>query len=395
MSRRSKKLYYFDNNATTLIYDKHIRDAIIAWIDCGNPSNTLHEMGMIAREKIEECRSLIATDMKVKPEEIYFTSGATESNNIIIQGIIKKYLKKGGKYTVIASSFEHHSVLNIFKHYQHNPSLEVIFIEPNQDIDSPYYGCIDPSHVEKAIQNAKNQVILVSIMHANNETGSIQQIAEIGTITNKYKVFFHTDATQTMGKYIIHPHTINVNALSFSGHKFHGPKGIGCLFVSEGTEFENLSYGGEQEFEKRPGTENVSGIVGMTYALLLAHNNREKKNKEMLLKKIWILKNLKDKFKFQLVSPHIKNTLPNTIFIMLNDIQTCNKTITSQLNNLSICVGVGSACQTGKLSHVLESMKVPTKDKDKVIRISLSDYTKLSECDYLVSNLTKIVKKNS
>lgn len=392
-------MYYFDNNSTTLIYDENVKNEITNWISCGNPSNILHTYGQLAKDKIDLCRNIIAKKLSVFPDEIYFTSGATESNNISIQGIINNYLndnKENKIYTIITSTFEHPSVLNIFKNYQNNPNLNIVYLNPELDKNNEYYGCINPDKIENIIQenhsNSKH-VIFISIMHANNETGAINDIYKIGQITRKYGILFHCDATQSIGKYLIKPKEYNIHFMSFSGHKFHGPKGIGCLYMSKDVTLTNLCFGGEQEFHKRPGTENVANIAGITAAFISSHEDRDDKNKKLYEKKIFILKNLKNKTNFDIIGPTLQKTLPNTLLLMLHDIKKCNVTFVKELNTRGICISVGSACQTGKQSHVLNSMNIPEENRIKIIRISLSDYNTIDECKYLVANIIDILKQ--
>lgn len=396
------KIFYFDNNSTTLIYDKDIKDEIMEWISCGNPSNILHVAGIAAHNKIKEAREQISQELKIDPSELYFTSGATESNNIIIQGFIKEYIQKHPteKFCVLTSAFEHPSVLAVIKNLASiNTQLVPIFVNPVWDTKNKYYGTISAEDIEEAIKKAPHKVIFMSIMHANNETGAVQNLSEIGKIAKKYDIFFHCDATQSLGKYVLHPKEHGINAMSFSGHKFHGPKGIGGLYINDHknsttSKICNLCYGGDQEFTKRPGTENVSNIAGLAKALQKAHTNRDEKNKRLQTLKKWIIHNIGKYERVFIVGP-IDDTLclPNTILIGFPDLVTCNKDFVEILNQRKICVSVGSACKTGKTSHVLEAMKIDDKYKNKIIRISLSDYTTKDECEYLVENIIGILKR--
>jgi len=391
------KIYYFDNNATTFIYDKQMPKEIMKWINCGNPSNNLHIAGKLARQKIDECRKLISDDLMVESESILFTSGATEANNIIIQGIINKHLRAQPteKYTIITTNFEHPSVLNIFKHYIDIGSnrIDVKFVDIISDTSSKYYGSIDPDDIENAIETSVHKVILLSVMYANNETGAIQDIEKIGQIAKKHNVFFHSDATQAIGKFIIHPKELNIDSITFSGHKFHAPKGIGCLYMKHKCEIEKLCYGGEQEHEYRPGTENTAFIVALAIALKNAHTNREQKTKDLYKLRNYIKKELKE-IDVISIEPTFGVT-PNTLLVIVKGIDTCNKNFATELSNvMHICVGVSSACQTKSSSHVLEAMKIDENNRDKIIRISMSDYTTFGECEYLVDCFKKLVQKH-
>lgn len=391
------KIYYFDNNATTFVYEKSILDEITKWINCGNPSNNLHIAGRLARGKIEECRKFVADDLQVEPENILFTGSATEANNIIIQGIIGQYLKKHPTeiYTIITTNFEHPSVLNVFKHYEEVGSnrIDVKIVDIITNKNDPYYGSVSPTDIENAIKYAEHKVILLSVMYANNETGAIQNIAEIGKIAKKYGVFFHSDITQAIGKFVIHPKELNVDSVTFSGHKFHAPKGIGVLYMKKKCEIEKLCYGGEQEKSYRAGTENVAFIVALTMALKIAHTNRDTKTKDLYKLRNYIKKKLNE-MDIDVIEPKYGVT-PNTLLIIVKGIDTCNKSFAIELSNkYKICAGVSSACQTTHNSHVLEAMKINDKNKDKIIRISMSDYTTKGECEYLIKCIKELVDKH-
>ncbi len=392
--KKYNKIVYFDNNATTLIYDNDVKKIINDWLSCGNPANNMHQLGMDAKNKIEQCRKVIADDLDVSPDEIQFCAGATEANNIIIQGIIKYYLNNTtDNYTIITSAYEHSSVINIFKSYEKNNRLEVIYVRPNLNPNSDNFTCINPEDVELAISKAKNKVLLISIMYANNECGAINNIQTIGEIAKKHNIFFHTDATQAIGKYIVHPKLLNVDALSFSGHKFHGAKGIGCFYISNKfiDKFEKVYYGGDQE-KLRSGTENVSGIAGMTVALMKCHQNRKEKNEKLLAMKNLIVTKLKQNEKVVVFSSkNNNNVLPNTLYLVFPEAKKCNKFWCEELSKRGICIGVGSACQTGKISHVVESLGL-TKYKTNVLRVSLCDYNTPEECEYFIKNILEVLE---
>ena len=393
-----RNFYYFDNNSTSLIYDRSVLDRIMDWISCGNPSNILHDFGQMAHDQIQICHHRIAADMLVKPSEIYFTSGATESNNLIIQGVIHYYQKKlrskSSKVGVVTSSFEHPSVIQLLKHMEKENNLHVAYVEPCSDKNDPEFGTIKVEDVETAINQSPVPIVLVTIMYANNETGAVQNIRRIGKLCHRHKIFFHTDATQGLGKFIMRPKRDHVDAVSFSGHKFHGPKGIGGLYIDAAHhDWYCLCYGGEQEDSKRPGTENVASIVGMTAALELIHTDRGLKNLQMLQKRRFIFDRLSRRTEVIMLGASEDKSLPNTLYLLLKKLGNCNKQLVQELNRRKIYISVGSACQTGHVSHVLSAIKVPKKDWKKVIRISLSDYTSMDECRYLVTNLIKALNK--
>lgn len=390
------KLYYFDNNATTFVHDNEVSGEIMRWINCGNPSNNLHIAGILAKQKIDESRKMIADDLGVDPSEILFTGNATEANNIIIQGTVNKYLSEHptNKCTIITTNFEHPSVLNVFKHYADTDKrINVVFVPIRYEPKDPYYGSVNPKDIESAITDAHSKVILLSVMYANNETGAIQDIEKIGRIAKKYGVFFHSDVTQGIGKFVIRPRELNIDSISFSGHKFHAPKGIGCLYRKTKCDIHGVCFGGEQEYEERPGTENPAFIAAIAMALKKIHQNRDAKTADLYKLRKYIKTNL-EKLGVICIEP-AHGVIPNTLLVILTGIDTCNKSFARELSDkMHICVGVSSACQTTKNSHVLDSMKIDDKNRDKIIRISMSDYTTFGECKYLVESLTKLLLKH-
>lgn len=407
---KPNKTYYFDNNATTYIYEQDVLNEIDRWINCGNPSNTLHSEGQKAKSKLQESRDIVAKDLNVSPDEVYFTSGATESNEIVIKRIISYYLLANKKCSIITSNIEHPSVLNIFKYYdKNNPNINVVIVPVETDINNPYYGTVNPVTLEDAILNADN-IALMSLMYANNETGLIQDVATFGKLAKKHNIFFHCDATQAIGKFIIHPNKLNIHALSFSGHKFHVPKGVGGLFIKHqcptlDTDSQKVcaQFGtNSQEFGVRGGTENIPYIAALALGLKKVHERRESKNKNLKDLKKYIVNNLESngciiiKPKKVIGNTEILNPshgiLDNTILVILKGINTCNKMFATELSKkYNICIGVSSACQSGKESHVLTALNISDMNKDKIIRISLSDYTTFEDVNYLIKSINKLL----
>lgn len=393
-----KKIYYFDNNATTLIYNDKIKSDVNTWLSCGNPSNTLHFLGVEAHEQLNKCRSIIADDLKVDPQEVFFTGSATEANNIIIQGIINQNIKKNnfGKLTVITSEFEHPSVLNVFKSYMNNDLINVIFVPIETDLSNKYYGSVNPETLKDILYQNQN-IILVSIMMANNETGAINDILTIGKLIKlrDEKIFFHCDCTQAIGKFIIHPRRLLIDSLTFSGHKFHAPKGVGCLYIKNTNNKCNLNcgicFGGEQEETIRPGTENIAFISALATALIDVHENRIEKNKKLLKFKNYLSEEMK-KLGCKFVYPY--HSLSNTLMVILPLLTICNRQFCELLSkDYNICIGISSACQTGNISHVLKAMKIKDQYKTRILRISMSDYTTLEECQYLIDAIKTLISK--
>ena len=396
----NNKTYYFDNNATTYIYDDKIKNIICEWLNCGNPSNILHKEGQAAKKELDKSRKIVSDDLNVDFNDIYFTSCATESNSILINGIVNGYLLEhpNEKISIITSSIEHPSVLNLFKFFQTNPKINVIILPVRTNKNDEYYGRIHPLDLENAIKNSKYKIILCSIMYANNETGAINDMKKIGLICKKYKVFLHSDCTQAIGKYIIHPKDLNISALTCSGHKLHAPKGVGLLYLNNGCGCSSNSKelcskfcANSQENHIRGGTENIAFISAFAYALKEVHKNREKKNDTLYKYKLYITKKLEEN-NCELINPKV--SLDNTMLFILKDINTCNKMFAKMLSDkYNICIGVSSACQSGEISHVLQAMKINPKYKNNIIRISMCDYNTKEEVQYLVDSIIDLLHK--
>lgn len=391
--------YYFDNNATTFIYDDEIKQTINKWLNCGNPSNLLHKLGQEASEQLEESRKIVANDLNVNPDEIYFTGCATESNNIILNDIINNFLiNNKGPATIITDNIEHPSILHILDNFKYNNRLNIIKLKVITDKTNIYYGTVDPQDLENAITNNDN-VILMSLMYANNETGAIQDIETFGNLAKKYNIFFHCDATQAIGKYIIHPKELNINAMTFSGHKFHAPKGVGCLYIQSicpmfnknSVDICNQFKINSQEKGVRGGTENIAYISALALALKKVHENRKEKNMKLKAYKNYIIRQLEYN-NCEVIKPYY--SLDNTILVILKGISCCNKQFVKELSeDYHICLGVSSACQKTK-SHILEAMNVKDCFQDKVIRISMSDYNTSYEVKYLVKSIIELLNKH-
>lgn len=392
--------YYFDNNATTFIYDDSVINEIVNNLNTGNPSNSLHYLGSEAKETLNKSREIVANDLKVNPSEIFFTGCATESNNIIISDIVNNWmLHNKGQATVITSNIEHGSINHILDNLKLNNRLNVIKIKVVTDRNSKWYGSINPKDVLEAINNNEN-VILLSFMYVNNETGAILPIKEIGQLAKAYNIFFHTDATQAIPKMIIHPYELNINAMSFSGHKFHAPKGVGCLFIQAKCDmFDKPTQEicaqfktNSQEHFIRGGTENIAFISALARALELVHKDRDIKNIRMKAKKQYIIEQLVY-HGCEIINPH--KSVDNTILVILKGISCCNKSFVRELSEkYGVCVGTSSACLTsGEHSHVLDAMKVKDCYAEKVIRISMSDYNTEEEVRYLVKSIVELLNK--
>ena len=372
---------YLDNNATTKV-DEEVVKAMMPYFSeyYGNPFS-LHLFGNETGLAVTQARQTIADILKAKPNEIIFTASGSEADNLAIRGIAKAY-KHRGKH-IITSTIEHPAVKNTFMDLMED-GFEITMVPVDEN------GVMIMDEFKKAL---REDTILVSVMHANNEVGSFQPIEEIAKITKERKIIFHVDAVQTMGKVEIYPEKMGIDLLSFSGHKFHAPKGIGVLYKRDGVRLARIITGGNQEGKRRPGTSNVPYIVGLAKALQMAvANMKEEWNRE---------ETLRDYFEEEVSKriPEIKingkgaRRLPGTSSITFKYLEG-----ESMLLNLSlkgIAVSSGSACSSDSLqpSHVLLAMGVPAEFAHGTLRFSLSKYTTKEEIDYTIESLVEIIGK--
>ncbi len=372
---------YLDNNATTKVDEEVVKAMMPYFSDYyGNPFS-LHLFGNETGLAVTEARQTIADLIKAKPSEIIFTASGSEADNLAIRGIAKAY-KHRGKH-IITSTIEHPAVKNTFIDLMED-GFEVTMVPVDEN------GVMILDEFKKAL---REDTILVSVMHANNEVGSFQPVEEIGKITKERKIIFHVDAVQTMGKVEIYPEKMGIDLLSFSGHKFHAPKGIGVLYKRDGVRFAKVITGGNQEGKRRPGTSNVPYIVGIAKALKMATEN---------MKEEWVREEtLRNYFEDEVSKriPEIKingkgaRRLPGTSSITFKYLEG-----ESMLLNLSlrgIAVSSGSACSSDSLqpSHVLLAMGIPAEYAHGTLRFSLSKYTTKEEIDYTIEALVEIIGK--
>ncbi|MCX8158891.1 MAG: cysteine desulfurase [Candidatus Pacearchaeota archaeon] len=374
---KEKNVIYLDNSATTKTDEKVVEEMKKYFVEeYGNPSS-LHEVGERARKAIDFAREKIAKSINAKSYEIYFTSGGTEDNNIAIQGIINANKNKD-KNKIITTKIEHPSITKVCEEMKAR-GYEIIEIGVNKE------GIINLEELEKKIDD---KTLLVSIMHVNNEIGTIQPIEEIGKICKEKEVLFHSDAVQSFGKLDIDIRKMNVDLLSSSGHKINGPKGIGFLFVREGVNIKPIVYGGQQERGLRSGTENVPGIMGFAKACeIISGTNKEK------------IKKLRDKLMFGLekIGGKINGSKEKRIY---NNINVSFSGIDSEmlvlfLSKERIMVSTGSACESKKKeeNRVLKAIGLNEKEARGTIRIVLGKETSEKDIDYALKKIEDGVKR--
>jgi len=371
---------YLDNGATTQV-DKEVVKAMLPYFtkNYGNASS-LHYAGSDAQKALNDSRKKFAEYINALPEEIIFTSGGTESDNIALQGVVQYYRENGEKQIhIITSNIEHPAILNTCKALE-GWGVEVTYLDVDEE------GIISLDQLKSSI---KPYTKLISIMHANNEIGTIQPIKEIGEIAKEHKILFHTDAVQTLTKIKIDVQEINVDLISFSAHKIHGPKGIGALYIKKKTPIKAITYGGSHEYKKRPGTENIPGIVGFVKALEISkHEDIEKMTKlrDRLIDGLTKIPKSK-------LNGSREHRLCNNVNVGFEFIE--GEGILMHLSDKGICVSTGSACSSASLepSHVLKAIKLRHEIIHGAIRFTLSKYTMEKEIDYTIKTVAGIVKK--
>ena len=372
---------YFDHAATTAVNEKVLREMIPYFcIEFGNPSS-LYSIGRSSRRAVEEARQKVANAIGAEAKEIYFTSCGSESDNLAIKGVAYANKNKGNH--IITSKIEHPAVLNTCKKLEQQ-GYEVTYVGVNKN------GRINISDIESAI---KPSTILISIMFANNEIGTIQPIREIGELAKRNNIIFHTDAVQAIGNIEINVKQLNIDLLSMSAHKFYGPKGIGALYVKNGIEFERIQDGGHQEKSKRAGTENVAEIVGLGKAIELSYNNFEKYNQQLMLLRDYFFDEVEKNISDIIVNGEIANRLPGNCNISFKDVD--GESLLLNLDAVGICASTGSACTSGSSapSHVLVELGLPSNYMQGSLRVTFGAENTKDDVDFLIENLIKIIEK--
>ncbi len=371
---------YADNSATTRL-SPVVLEKMMPYLteQYGNPSS-IYRLGGKAKEAVEGARENIAKNLgAAKPNEIYFTSGGSESDNWAIRGVAHT-MKAKGKNHIITSKFEHHAVLHTCEALE-KEGFEVTYLDVYEN------GIVRPEDVENAI---KDTTSLVTIMYANNEIGTIQPISEIGAICRKHNVIFHTDAVQAAGYVKINVTEQNIDLLSMTAHKLHGPKGTGLLYVRRGIVIENLIYGGAQEKGKRAGTENVAGIVGLDAALQIAVDTMDERNKKIAALRDKLIDSLLKIERSRLNGDRV-HRLPNNINMCFEGIE--GESLLLKLDMNGIQSSSGSACTSGSLdpSHVLLAIGLPHEIAHGSMRLSFSEETTEEDIDYIAKVVPEVV----
>ncbi|PYV90176.1 MAG: cysteine desulfurase NifS [Acidobacteria bacterium] len=370
---------YLDNNATTEVAPEVMGAMLPCYREFYGNASSVHWYGQEAKALMDKARQQVATLLNAEPNEIVFTSGGTESDNLAIRGIVDS-VPGTGKH-IITSQIEHHAVLHTGQMLQ-KLGIKVTYVPVDAE------GLVDPAEIEKSITP---ETVLISIMHSNNEIGAIQPVQEIGAIARARDIYFHTDAVQAAGKVPLDVEQLGVDLLSIAGHKFHAPKGVGALYIKKGTKIRSLLYGGAHERNRRAGTENIPHIVGLGKASELAMTEMENNTGRILE-----LRNYFEGETFRRI-PHTSlngprtRRIPNTANIRFEQVES--EALLINLDLAGVACSTGSACASGSIepSHVLTALGLPPEQAFSSIRFSLSKFTTREEIEYVLNLLPEMV----
>ena len=372
---------YLDHAATTPTHPEVVRAMLPYFTDgFGNPSS-ICSYGQEAKGAVEEARTKVAGLIGARTEEIVFTGGGTEADNSALKGVAYASEHRGNH--IITTSIEHYAVLEVCK-FLEKRGLRITYLPVDK------YGLIDPDDVRKAITN---KTILISVMHANNEVGTIEPLEEIGKIAKEGGIYFHSDAVQTVGHIPVNVDGLNVDLLSISGHKFYGPKGVGALYVRKGTKLVSLMHGGEQEKRRRAGTQNVPAIVGLGKAVELAGQEMDKEAERLAHLRDKLIKDLGEKIDHTRLNGHPGKRLPNNVNVGVDFVE--GESMLLNLDLEGICASTGSACSAASLkpSHVLLALGLSPEQAHGSLRFTLGRENSEADVDRVLKVLPGIVTK--
>ena len=369
---------YLDHAATTPVRKEVIKEMFPYFSEKFGNASTLYSLGKEAKDALNKSRKKIAKIINARAHEIIFTSGGTESDNLAIKGVVFANKDKGNH--IITSKIEHKAVLNTCV-WLEKQGFKVTYL----DVDK--YGLLDPEQVERAITE---KTILVSIMHANNEIGTIEPIKEIGKICKNHKIYFHTDAVQSFGKIPINVKKMNIDLLSASSHKIYGPKGVGFLYVNKKVNIEPIQHGGNHEYGLRSGTENIAGIVGFAKAAEVAKEEIKKESERQTKLRDKLIKEM-NQIKEAHLNGHPTKRLPNNVNFWFKGVE--GEALLFRLNEKGIAASTQSACSSHELkaSHVLTSIGLSAEQAHGSLRFTLGKDNTEQDIDYTLKNLNKII----
>ena len=376
-----KKIIYMDNAATTPVKPE-VLEAMLPYFTekFGNPSS-IYSISAENKKVITDARELIAKTINTSTENIYFTAGGSESDNWALKATAEAYGTKGKH--IITTKIEHHAILHTCE-YLEKKGFEVTYLDVDEN------GLVKLDELEKAI---RPDTILISVMFANNEIGTIEPIAEIGKIAHEHGVLFHTDAVQAYTQVPIDVEAMNIDMMSVSGHKINGPKGIGFLYIRRGVKILSFVHGGAQERRRRAGTENVTGIVGLAKAAEIATGNMEERTAEERKVRDHLIERIEKEIPYAKLNGDREKRLPNNVNFSFQFIE--GESMLIMLDGKGVCASSGSACTSGSLdpSHVLLAIGLPHEIAHGSLRLTISDETTMEDADFVVDNLKEIVTR--
>ena len=376
-----KEFVYLDNAATTKVRPEVVEAMLPYFTEIYGNASAVYDFGQKCKQAIEDARETIGSSIGTRASNIYFTAGGSESDNWALKGVAEVYKDKGKH--IITTKIEHHAILHTCA-YLEQQGYEVTYLDVDAD------GLVSPEDVKKAI---RPDTILISVMFANNEIGTIEPIEEIGAIAHEHGILFHTDAVQAYAQVPIDVEKMHIDLLSASGHKLNGPKGIGFLYIRQGLKLKSFIHGGAQERKRRAGTENVPGIVGLGKAGEIAMATMDERIKKESELRDYLIARIEDEIPFAKLNGHRVKRLPNNINFCFRFIE--GESMLIMLDMAGICGSSGSACTSGSLdpSHVLLAIGLPHEIAHGSLRLTLSDEITKEQLDYVVDHLKEIVAK--
>lgn len=376
-----KKIIYADHSATTFVKDEVLKEMLPYFTEKYGNASSIYSIGRESKTAIEKARNQVARAIECENNELYFTAGGSESNNMIIKGIAIANKDKGKH--IITTKIEHLAVINTCKELE-KQGFDVTYLDVNES------GIVSIDELKRSI---RNDTILISVIFANNEIGTIEPIEQIGKIAKDTGIIFHTDAVQAIGNLKISVKELNIDALSLSAHKFYGPKGVGAAYIKSGVKFETLIKGGHQEFCKRAGTENVPGIVGLGKAIEMANSDIAQHSKKILDLRDLLITGIEHEIEdVKLNGDRIQRLCGNANFVIKN---VDSQSLLLMLDMEGICASSGSACNSGAVepSHVLSAIGIPDEMATCSIRFTLGDENTKEDVDYIIRKLKILVNK--
>lgn len=376
-----KEFVYLDNAATTKVRPEVVEAMLPYFTEIYGNASAVYDFGQKCKQAIEDARETIGSSIGTRASNIFFTAGGSESDNWALKGVAEVYKDKGKH--IITTKIEHHAILHTCA-YLEQQGYEVTYLDVDAD------GLVSPEDVKKAI---RPDTILISVMFANNEIGTIEPIEEIGAIAHEHGILFHTDAVQAYAQVPIDVEKMHIDLLSASGHKLNGPKGIGFLYIRQGLKLKSFIHGGAQERKRRAGTENVPGIVGLGKAVEIAMATMDERIKKESELRDYLIARIEDEIPFAKLNGHRVKRLPNNINFCFRFIE--GESMLIMLDMAGICGSSGSACTSGSLdpSHVLLAIGLPHEIAHGSLRLTLSDEITKEQLDYVVDHLKEIVAK--